>query len=262
MTVVNHTGLDARMLHLHLQDLEGCFATCVTSPPYWGLRRYGEHDREIGAGSLDQYLADMCNVGYAMHRLLDHRGIWWLNIGDTSSGSGGAGGDYNPGGRMDGRPKYRQGSTDIAPGQQCLVPWRLAMLLQDQGWLVRQVITWAKMTKDGGRNRVRPEDPAHVRRPLFSSETVFMLTKGMEHRFCPRPKEEVEWGNVWHFPPARNTGHLAPFPDELVRRCLLLTFSDDEMNESNWVLDPFSGSGTTVRVARELGLSAMGVDLY
>lgn len=260
MTVIHRTGINARSvgdLPLH-----GSFAACVTSPPYWGLRRYGESEDEIGTGSLSDYIDDITLVGHGVARLLDDRGVWWLNIGDTSSGSGGAGGDYNPGGRMEGRPKYRQGQTEISPGQQALVPWRVAIALQERGWLVRQVITWAKMTKDGGRNRVRPEDPRHVRRPLFSSEVIFMLTKSMDHRFCPREKEEVEWGNVWHFPPAKNTGHLAPFPDELVRRCLLLTFPDDEMIETNWVLDPFSGSGTTMRVASGLGLSAMGVDLY
>ncbi len=261
MSQVAAGGVDARKLSSYFAS-RGSFAACVTSPPYWGLRRYGASPDEIGAGSLGDYINDLLLVGQGVHDMMDDAGVWWLNLGDTSSGSGGAGGDYNIGGRMEGRPKYKQGRVDLPHGQQCLVPWRVAAALQDEGWMVRQTITWAKMTKDGGRNRVRPEDPAHVRRPLFSSEVIFMLTKGMDHRFCPRPKEEVECGNVWHFPPAKNSGHLAPFPDELVRRCLLLTFADDEMVDTNWVIDPFGGSGTTSRVAEDLGLSSFSLDLY
>jgi len=259
VTVQLLRGVDARSLHTEIPGSRR-FGAAVTSPPYWGLRRYGDDPNEIGVGPLSRYLADLTAVGQQLAERLEDEAVWWLNIGDTSAGSGGAGGDYSDTGRMKGRPKYRQGDSELAPGQQSLVPLRVAMALQDDGWLVRQVITWAKTTKDGGRNRVRPEDIKHVRRPLFSSEFIFMLTRQVNHRFCPRP--ELEQGNVWHFPPARNTGHQAPFPDELARRCLMLTFSDEEMHEGNWAIDPFSGSGTTVRVAEQLGLSALGVDLY
>lgn len=63
---------------------------------------------------------------------------------------------------------------------------------------------------------------------------------------------------MWHFPPGGNGDpHLAPFPDELARRCILPTTLPGDL-----VLDPFSGSGTVPRVAEQLGRRAIGIELY
>src|SRR5690606_26039351 len=72
------------------------------------------------------------------------------------------------------------------------------------------------------------------------------------------PSQLTERGDVWHFPPA--TGRYrgpAPFPDELARRCILPSTLPGHL-----VLDPFAGSGTTLRVATALGRDAIGLDLY
>jgi hypothetical protein len=69
----------------------------------------------------------------------------------------------------------------------------------------------------------------------------------------------VEAGDVWHFPPVRvqaGRGHAAPFPDELARRCIL-----PSTRRGDLVVDPFHGSGTTGRVARQLGRRYAGADL-
>jgi DNA modification methylase len=242
----------------------------VGSPPYWGQRRYGDSDAEIGRPDqpLDEYLDDMEACARTLFTMTHTDGVGWLNMGDTNAGSGGAGGDYNSGGRREQHERYRQGDTDLANGQICLVPYMVAERFRRAGWLVRQDITWVKTTKkvepdeEHGRNRLRPEDESHVRRPLFSTEHIFMLTKtnASNHRWCVRP--ELERGNAWHFPPARGNGHAAPFPDELVRRCLMLTFEDSEMSPRHVVFDPWAGSGTTIRVAQEMGFSAWGTDIY
>ena len=228
---------------------DGFFSCVVTSPPYWGLRAYGEDPDEIGRGSLEQYLTDIMATCDEVARVLAPTGLFWLNIGDTYSGSGGAGGDYNSGGRKDGNARWKQGDPGIAPMQACLIPQRLALALQDSGWLIRQVITWEK-------GRVRPEDVRHVRRPLFSSEMIYMLARQRDHVF--HSEGLVEQGSTWHFAPARKgAGHQAPFPDALPRRCILLSTQPGDR-----VLDPFGGTGCTARVADELGREGYSLDLY
>ena len=107
------------------------FDCVVTSPPYFGLRRYGHSPDEIGTGSLSEYLDDISQVTHELRRVLKDDGLFWLNIGDTASGSGGAGGDYNKGGTQDGRPKWKQGDSGLAKKQWIGVPDRVKLMLQE-----------------------------------------------------------------------------------------------------------------------------------
>lgn len=224
------------------------FHSIVTSPPYYALRRYGDSPNEIGQGNFVDYLADMEKCAIEWKRLLHPEGLLWLNIGDTASGSGGAGGDYNRGGSKDGKPRYRQGKTDRSPMQWLNSPHRVLEVFVANGWLYRSCITWDK-------GALRPEDLRHARRPGVSHEFIFMLAKDRGHRFFE--SRLVERGSVWHFPPARRSKHLAPFPLEFPARCIPLSTQVGE-----WVLDPFVGSGTTCEAARRLGRNSVGVDLY
>lgn len=194
------------------------------------------------------YVKEIVQAFDEVWRVLHPTGLAWLNIADTWSGSGGAGGDWNKPGKRGRAQKWKQGDTGIAPMQACLVPYRVALALQHQGWLIRQSIIW-------DRGRVRPEDVRHTRRPLIAYEQIFMLAKTRGHRFFP--DELAELGNVWHFRTTGGNQHLAPFPEELPRRCILISTAPGEV-----VLDPFAGSGTTVRVADELGRQGLGCDLY
>lgn len=228
---------------------DGTFDAIITSPPYFGLRVYGDSDDEIGKGSLVKYLKDMWDVGVEMQRVLKDDGVLWVNIGDTASGSGGAGGDYNKGGRQEGRPKWRQGASGLAPKQWCNVPARLSILYQDMGWLLRAEVTWDK-------ERLRPESLDHVRRPGVSSEKIFMFSKTPNYKFDPQGL--LEKGSVWHFPPeSAPRSHLAPFPIELPRRCLLCSTEPGDK-----ILDPFAGRGTTLQAAAMYGRVGYGLDLY
>lgn len=229
---------------------DGSVNCVVTSPPYFGLRNYGDSPREIGRGSMDDYLTDIQHVAVRMWDALADDGTWWLNIGDTASGSGGAGGDFIKGkGSKEDMPRYKQGATSVPKGQWCMVPARVGLVLQEMGWMLRSQITWDKQT-------IRPESQAHTRRPGVSSETIFMLTKQSKYKFNPGAIEEV--GNVWHFPPSRGKRHhMAPFPEELPRRCILLS-----TDPGDTVLDPFVGNGTTVNVAENLDRVGIGIDLY
>jgi site-specific DNA-methyltransferase (cytosine-N4-specific) len=225
------------------------FATVITSPPYWGLRTYGNDEREIGKGDLNGYLDALAAVFTEVRRVLRPDGVLWLNIGDTSSGSGGSGGDYLKGGRKAGQTGYRQGDTGgLARMQWANIPERLTIRLQDGGWLLRSKIVWNK-------GRVRPEDPNHVRRPGVQWEPIFMLTKTRDYQFWP--ERLTENGDVWNVSQLpRSGGHVAAFPDELVERCLLPSTTEGDV-----VLDPFVGSGTTLAVANQHGRHAVGIEL-
>jgi site-specific DNA-methyltransferase (cytosine-N4-specific) len=233
----------------------GFFQCIVTSPPYWGQRDYTDDPREIGAGSSQDYLAEMRACAREWWNKCDDRATLWLNENDTSSGSGGAGGDYNRGGTAEGKPKYRQGASDRPPMALMNMPHRVLEEFIAEGWLYRRTIIWAKQW-DNGTPQLRRANIAHERRPGDGHEYIFMLTKGKKYYFDP--DGTIEPGSVWHFSKElkNEAKHLAPFPEELPRRCILLS-----TKEGDRVLDPFSGSGTTVKVANALGRLGYGTDL-
>ena len=256
---------------------DGVAKACVTSPPYWGLRRYGDRPDELGTEDLHVYLSRLVRVFAQVRRVLRPDGLVWMNIADTAAGSGGAGGDYLADGRgrarRAGHNLYRQarptiwrktrvygeiGLSSLAEGQWCNVPGRLVTALQEDGWRLRAWITWAKTTTTGAP-LVRPESLAHANRPGVSSEAIVLLAPGPDRSYFDAAGL-VEAGDVWHFPPVRvqaGRGHAAPFPDELARRCIL-----PSTRRGDLVVDPFHGSGTTGRVARQLGRRYAGADLY
>lgn len=234
----------------HLPFDNGMFQSIVTSPPYFGLRKYGDDPTEIGTEDVDGYLQSMYDCAVEWRRVLDDTGVLWLNIADTASGSGGAGGDYNRGGGKEGKPKWRQGRPDRPHMQWLNIPHRVVEVFVDAGWLYRSCITWDK-------ERLRPEDLNHTRRPGVSSEFVFMFTKGRDYKFHADRLPDGERGNVWRFPPVKKTNHLAPFPEELPKRCIMLS-----TDVGDRVLDPFSGSHTTAVVADRYGRQGYGTDLY
>jgi DNA modification methylase len=110
---------------------------------------------------------------------------------------------------------------------------------------------------------VKPEDPAHIRRPMISTERIIMLTKQVDCRWYP--KQLVERGDIWHIRPHRKKRpgekkperHQAPFPSEIPRRAILAC-TEHGMN----VLDTFAGTATTLHVASELGRIGHGFELY
>ncbi|HUW00891.1 MAG TPA: site-specific DNA-methyltransferase [Acidimicrobiales bacterium] len=239
---------------------DGAAQAVVTSPPYWSRRSYGDDDAELGQGDdLDAYVDSLVSCFREAHRVLAGDGLLWVNLGDSSAKSGGAGGDYNKGGRKEGQRKYRQGRSGLPGPQYALVPFRFALAMQADGWLVRKSIVWDKSPT------VRPEDPNHVRRPLEAHEHIFMLAPG-RNRFDRAGLELAgELGDVWHFQPetrarqdSKGNRHPAPYPPELPLRCLRAS----GVKPGELVVDPFHGSGSSGDAARELGCGYVGMDLY
>lgn len=224
----------------------------VTSPPYWGLRSYGDDDEEIGRSGtpLALYLDDLQATMMECHRVLKPTGLLWLNIGDSASKSGGAGGDYNAGGSRQDRPKWKQGESGLPKMTWCNVPARVSTNMIDAGWLLRSEIVWEKGIE-------RREDLNHVRRVRPSHEMIYCFAKTRDYRWDHAALKET--GSVWHFAPSSGKGRgPAPFPEELVERCL----APSMIGAGDVVLDPFCGAATTLRVAEGFGATAIGFDLY
>ena len=119
-----------------LKSLPECSVqTCVTSPPYYRLRDYGV-DGQIGLEqSPEEYIDKLVSVFREVRRVLKDDGTLWLNLGDSYNGSGGAGGDYSPGGLKEGQPKYPgRNEKSLKPKDLMMMPARVALALQADGW--------------------------------------------------------------------------------------------------------------------------------
>jgi len=231
----------------------------VTSPPYFWQRDY-EVDGQIGMeadiqGFVDNIVESMTAVRHA----LKPTGTVFLNLGDTY---------YNAKGRPhgpDAKHKRRRMSVLRAvdgPGlglpRKSLIgiPWRVALAMQAAGWTLRSDIVWRRTTSI-------PE-PTAKDRPWRTYEHIFMFTKSVKYYFdrnpLPDDEDDREQEDVWCIEPDRNSlargTHYAPYPRELVRRCISIGCPD-----GGTVLDPFVGGGTTMSVALEMHRDAVGVEL-
>jgi len=235
----------------------GSVQQVCTSPPYFGQRRYGPDGAEIGWGSVDTYLDEMCEVMTECHRVCDADATAWVVIGSKRSGSGGAGGDHGKDGSKSWIAEYGKANFgSLASGQDMLVPQRFALKVQaETGWLVRCWIVWDKSPN------VKPEDPKHINRPMMSSEVIVLFGKQVRHRW--HPGRLAEPGDVWHIAPRRLASaqrqhrHFAPYPEEIPRRTILAA-----TERGDHVLDPFGGSHTTLRVGESLGRRVTSIELY
>jgi DNA modification methylase len=143
--------------------LPDAFFHCVaTSPPYFGLREYGDDDREIGdEPTPDEYIDEMCKVGREVWRVLRDDGTWWLNLGDSFASATKGGGSS---------------SHDVKCGvpskNLLMIPQRVAIALQADGWIIRAQIPWVKAT-------CMPESIRD--RPTVAHEYVFLLAKSQRY---------------------------------------------------------------------------------
>lgn len=154
--------------------------TCVTSPPYFGLRDYrceGQIGRE---GNPDEFITRMVDVFREVRRVLRCDGTLWLNLGDSYSGSGR--GAWNCGDEHKGLVKesYRPRVTPTPrafglPSKNLIgIPWRVALALQADGWYLRQDIIWHKPG---------PMPESVKDRCSKAHEYIFLLSKSARYHF-------------------------------------------------------------------------------
>lgn len=167
-----HVG-DCRKI---LQELpEGSVQCCVTSPPYWGLRDYGNPPLVWGdwSGSLgleptiEMFLDHMVEVFAGVWRVLRDDGVCWVNLGDSMNGSGGQGSQpIGPKASLGGVQAKR--APGLKPKDCCLIPERFVLAMQAAGWYVRSKITWCKKA---------PMPESCRDRPTNATEMVYLFSK-------------------------------------------------------------------------------------
>lgn len=160
--------------------------TCVTSPPYFGLRDYG-HDGQLGLEQTpEEYIAAMVEVFRCVRDVLADDGTLWLNIGDsycsTAPGTRNApqtkGSKTEAGQWANARPKTPEG---MKPKDLIGIPWMLAFALRADGWYLRQDIIWHKPNPM----------PESVRdRCTKAHEYLFLLSKSERYYFDTEAMQE------------------------------------------------------------------------
>jgi DNA modification methylase len=287
--------------HGHAADVARTLAprsvqTIVTSPPYFGLRDYGE-DGQIGAEqSVEEYVDALVAVFASLRDVLADDGTLWVNLGDSyvssppgnkgfqSSGLNGAktSEKYQETLRSGTQTKRDTTRMGLAAKNLIGVPWRVALALQSDGWVLRSDIIWSKPT---------PMPESVTDRPTKAHEYVFLLAKGpryyydaeaisepivkgnagsgyltgktsvnQEGRASKKERVERDTRNkrtVWTVASVPFPGaHFATYPPDLIRPCIL---AGSRVGDT--VLDPFSGSGTTGQVALQHGRKYVGIDI-
>ena len=268
--------------------------TCVTSPPYYGLRDYGKEDKQIGKEDTpEKYIENLVGIFRKVRDVLTDDGTLWLNIGDSYY-------NYITGKAYPKQTvsKTKQDLPDYTPkGSNKLeglkekdligIPWMLAFALRADGWYLRQDIIWHKPN---------PMPESVKDRCTKAHEYIFLLSKNKKYYYDHESIQEKavgeRWGgnkpinmdntkdtnnqfsgltrprkmvyenrnkrSVWKVTNRPYKGsHFAVFPPELITPCIL---AGSEKNDI--ILDPFMGSGTTAMVAKSLGRYYLGCELH
>ena len=243
-----------------LSQIDEKVRMCVTSPPYYGLRNYGDESNQIGQEDTpEEYIQNLVNIFRSVRNCLTDDGTLWVNIGDSYY-------NYRPGkGQALVQQSVSKSKQDLP--EKCArrgnkleglkekdligIPWMLAFALRADGWYLRQDIIWHKSNPM----------PESVRdRCTKSHEYMFLLSKSQNYYFdvdvIKEPTRRKR--SVWNVSTKPYKGsHFAVFPPELITPCILASSEENDI-----ILDPFIGSGTTAMVAKELGRYYIGCELH
>jgi len=243
-----------------LKEFDEKARMCVTSPPYYGLRNYGDEEYQIGLEQTpEEFIKQLVNVFKEVKNVLTDDGTLWVNVGDSYY-------NYRPG-RGQGLAKQTVSNTkqdlpDVCPrrGNRLEglkekdligIPWMFAFAMRADGWYLRQDIIWSKPNPM----------PESVRdRCTKSHEYMFLFSKNQNYYFDVDAIKEPtrRKRSVWNVTKKPYKGaHFAVYPPELIEPCIKAGSEKGDI-----VLDPFMGSGTTAMVAKSLGRDYIGCELH
>lgn len=224
----------------------------VTSPPYFGCRVYGNETLGREESPIE-YINNILNFTLELKRVLNRHGSFYLNIGDVYFGSKGFvrnKGKYSR--KTDIHYKFHKitkpNGKYLQYKQLLMLPERIAIGMQEQGWILRNKIIWEKL------NPVPSYSPDR-RYPVY--EDVFHFVKSKKYFFDLnlakklKHHRDVVKTRVMPF-----KEHQASFPFELVEPLILITSKIGDI-----VLDPFIGSGTIAVASLQLKRSFIGFEI-
>jgi len=266
--------------------------TCITSPPYWGLRDYNGEEKQLGLEDTpEEFVDNLVKVFREVKRVLRDDGTVWLNLGDSYAGNNSrASNNGRAGYGTEREGVFRKTGKGLKTKDLVGIPWRVAFALQQDGWYLRQDIIWHKPN---------PMPESVKDRCTKAHEYIFLLSKSPKYYFdnevikedsiyAPNKTHEKErakgyykgkWSNpekgsrhdgsfkairdkknkrsVWKVPTkGYKEAHFATYPTALIEPCVLAGCPKDGV-----VLDPFAGSGTTGIVAANHGRNSVLLEL-
>lgn len=275
--------------------------TCITSPPYFGLRDYGV-DGQIGLeASPREFIESLVAVFREVHRVLRNDGTLWVNLGDSyASGGRGGGGRY----MAERGDDAWQGKGDATGWRSAPagwkhkdllgLPWQLAIALQDDGWYLRQDVIWHKPNpmpesikdrctkaheylfllskspryyfdqdaiREPARAQAAPESAS--RRNSFARETKYTDGEHGQTAQHRTGRDDVDYDET------RNKRSVWTVATASFKGAHFATFPPDLIRpcvlagspRGGMVLDPFGGAGTTALVAMQEGRQSVICEL-
>lgn len=273
----------------------------ITSPPYFGLRNYGE-DGQIGVEETPEaYVDSLLQVFRKAKNVLSDTGTLWLNVGDTYAGEGG--GNYgqgksvrSQGGQQLTNVRNRKNAPQnggLPPKSLMGMPWRVAFALQAEGWILRNDIIWEKPNampepvKDRMTNRhehvfLFSKSPTYwfdldpIREPHTTAAEVTPWTqRKYDQSFLPPGRQQANGvkgrvsGVAGYSQAGKNPGDVWKINTKPFSEAHFATMPPElaercvkaACQPGGTVLDPFSGSGTTGMAAIQQGRKYVGIDI-
>ena len=274
-----------------LKEFDEQARTCITSPPYYGLRDYGGEENQIGQEQTpDDFIDQLVNVFKEVRNVLTDDGTLWVNLGDSYY-------NYRPG-KGQSYPKQSVSKTKQDLPDECNkrgnkldglkekdligIPWLFAFAMRADGWYLRQDIIWHKPNPM----------PESVRdRCTKSHEYIFLFSKNKKYYYNNEAIKEPakDWGtrdrtngkyhnegpglqphsgltksyptknkrSVWSVTvKPYKEAHFATYPPDLIEPCIKAGSEEGDI-----ILDPFMGAGTTAAVAKSLNRHYIGCEL-